>query len=379
MRTIPPRRVPPTPVDPTGPHGSGTPVGPTDPGRPTSSASSASSVPSGPTTRARRSPRAGIVRALPLTAAAFLLASCGLLGEEAAVAPPAAPIGVTAQAGSSSSVHVMWNRPGPGAKVEGYEVYQGDKKVKELSGEQYMVDVTGLDPSSSYSFTVRARDDRGTLSPRSRPVTVTTPKATRADKKAPTVPGELTGRAQGARSALLTWRKSTDDQGVVSYDVYQSGTKIHSAGPEDTRTVVTGLRPDTAYVFTVKARDAADNSSGASREVRLTTAEGTADARGTAPTDFRATTRKKDGAYYLELSWEPPKTDAVVMQYRIQLDRKQTTSLVWGGEPPAGRAEHSFYLDQKKGVTYRVRIQAMLPDGTFGAYSAERTVVTGRD
>ncbi|MER5493572.1 fibronectin type III domain-containing protein [Streptomyces sp. LE64] len=314
---------------------------------------------------------------LALTATAVLLTSCGLTDEGPSVAPPAAPIGVTVQAGSSSSVHLMWNRPGPGAKVEGYVVYQGDKKVKDLPGERYMVDIEGLKPSVAYSFTVRARDDRGTLSPKSRPVSVTTPKATVADKKPPTVPGGLTGRAQGGRSALLTWQGSTDDQGVVSYDVYQSGTKIHSAGPKDTRTVVTGLRPGTAYVFTVKARDAADNSSAAGREVRLTTAEGPDDMRGTAPTDFRATSRDESGAYYLDLSWDPPKTDAVVMQYRIQLNRKQTTSLVWGGEPPKGRAEHRFYLDRKKGVSYRVRIQAMLPDGTYGEYSEERTVVTG--
>ncbi|MFD8934504.1 fibronectin type III domain-containing protein [Streptomyces sp. NPDC059578] len=322
--------------------------------------------------------RTSVARTLPLAAAALLLtAGCGLTGEKQAVAPPAAPIGVTAQAGSSSTVHLMWNRPGPGAKVTGYEIYQGDKKVKDLPGEQYMVDISGLKPSSSYSFTVRARDDRGTLSPESRAATATTPKVTKADKKPPTVPGALAGRAQGSRSALLTWKKSTDDQGVVSYDIYQSGTKIHSAGPRDTRTVVTGLRPGTAYVFTVKARDAADNSSQESRTVRLTTAEGADDGRDTAPTDFRAVSVAKAGAYHLELSWDPPETDAVVMQYRIQLNREQTTSLIWGGEPPTGRAKHSFYVDRKKGVTYRVRIQAMLPDGTYGAYSQERTVVTG--
>lgn len=317
------------------------------------------------------------LRALPLCAAAFLLTSCGWTDDGPSVAPPAAPIGVTAEAGSSSTVHVMWNRPGPGAKVEGYSVYQGEKLVKELPGEKYMVDISGLKPSASYSFTVRARDDRGTLGPRSRAVKVTTPRFKKADKKPPTVPGDLKGDARGARSALLTWKSSTDDQAVASYDIYQSGTKIHSAGAKATRTVVTGLRPGTDYTFTVKARDASDNSSAASNTLRLTTAEGAEDARGTAPTEFEAVSREEDGAYHIDLSWNPPETDGVVMQYRIQLNREQTTSLVWGGDPPKGRAKHSFYADREKGVTYRVRIQAMLPDGTFGAYSPERVVVTG--
>ncbi|GCB52397.1 hypothetical protein SNL152K_9753 [Streptomyces sp. NL15-2K] len=62
--------------------------------------------------------------------------------------------------------------------------------------------------------------------------------------------------------------------------------------------MVTGLRPGTRYVFTVRARDAADSLSPAGGPVRLTAA-GTDDGRDTAPTGFRATTRRADGAYHL--------------------------------------------------------------------------------
>jgi chitodextrinase len=149
-------------------------------------------------------------------------------------------------------------------------------------------------------------------------------------------------------------------------------------GGAQTATVVTGLRPSTRYSFTVRARDAADNLSPASGSVRLTTAPGSDDGRGTAPTGFRATThRADDGAYYIDLSWVPPRTDGVVTEYQIHLDGRPATSLVWGGTAPRDRASYSFYAGRDTGVSHRVRIRARLPDGTWGGFSPERTVTTG--
>jgi hypothetical protein len=96
-----------------------------------------------------------------------------------------------------------------------------------------------------------------------------------------------------------------------------------------------------------------------------------------APTGFRAATHRADGAHYLDLSWTAPEVDGVITEYQIQLDRKPVTSLVWGATPPRGRATYSFYVGREAGLTQRVRIRAKLPDGTWGAFSAERTVTTG--
>ncbi|MFH8801976.1 fibronectin type III domain-containing protein [Streptomyces sp. NPDC017936] len=287
---------------------------------------------------------------------------------------PGAPTGVTARAGSATSVHVMWNAvPAAG----GYEVYRGSTKVAEAPASARMLDVTRLAPATTYVFTVRARDGEGRLGPRSREARATTPAAVAADRTAPTRPGGATGRAVGGRAVQLSWSASTDDREVVSYDVYQGGVKIHGVGGEQTATVVTGLRPGTRYSFTVRARDAADNLSPASAPVRLTTASGAGAAGGTAPTGFRATTRQADGAYYIDLAWVPPRLDGVVTEYQIQLDGQPATSLVWGGAPPRGEASYSFYVGREAGAGHRVRLRARLPDGTWGAYSAERAVTTG--
>lgn len=326
-------------------------------------------------------PTASSGRLLALCAVVLLAVSCRWGGQDASGGerPPGAPTGVTAEAGSSTSVHVMWNRAAPaGSEVTGYEVYRGPTKVKDVPASTHMVDVTRLRPATTYVFTVRARDADGRLGPPSREVRATTPAAVRADTAPPTGPGDLEGRAAGSRAVQLSWTAARDDRGVVSYTIYQGDSPIHSVGGNQTAAVVTGLRPGTRYVFTVRARDAADNLSPPAPAVRLTTAEGAdGGATATAPADFRATTRSSGGAYYIVLSWTPPRVDGTVAEYEVRLDGRPVTSLVYGGAAPRDRATYRFYAGEEAGVTHRIRIRALLPDGTWGAFSAERTVTTG--
>ncbi|AXL92384.1 hydrolase [Streptomyces sp. CB09001] len=306
----------------------------------------------------------------------LLLTSCGWGpgggGEADGGGLPAVPTGVTAEAGSATTVHVMWNAVDD---VRTYEVYRGGTLVREVPAAERMVDVTRLRPSTAYVFTVRARDADGRLGPRSREVRATTPAAA-ADDSAPTRPGDVHGRAAGSRAVQLTWSAAKDDRGVVSYDVYQGDTKVHSVGGSQTAAVVTGLRAGTGYSFTVRARDAADNVSPAGAAVRLTT-PGTDDRRATAPTELRAASHRADGAYYLDLSWVPPDTETPVTEYRIHLDGRAATSLVYGADAPRDRAEYSFYAGREAGVTHRVRVRARLADGTWGGLSEERQVTLG--
>ncbi|MFI9755189.1 fibronectin type III domain-containing protein [Streptomyces collinus] len=327
--------------------------------------------------RSRSAAPSSFLRHLALCGALVLVASCGWAGAEEGDggAVPGAPTGVTAAAGSATSVHVMWNAI---AGAEAYEVYRGTTKVIEVPGSKHMVDVTRLRPSTQYAFSVRARDADGRLGPPSRPVRARTPTAVADDRSAPTRPAEPEGQAAGSRAVRLSWSASADDRGVVSYDIHQGDMKIHSVGGGHTATVLTGLRPGTPYAFTVRARDAAGNVSPVSPTVRLTT-PGTDDGRATAPTGFRATSHREDGAYHVDLSWVPPRVDGEVAEYQIQLDGRPATSLVYGGGAPRDRAAYSFYVGRKPGVTHRVRIRAMLPDGTWGGFSAERAVTTGAE
>lgn len=319
------------------------------------------------------------VTACALTAGTLTACAWGGDGDAKDVQPPAAPKGVTVQAGTATTAHVMWNQATDDTAVTGYDVYRGATRVERVPGSKHMVDVGGLKPSTAYTFSVRARDAEGNVGPASKKLTVTTPAAAAADREPPSRPGSPRGTVEGGRAVTLSWEASKDDRGVASYEIYQGTSKIHSVAGSEDRSLVTGLRPGTDYRFTVKALDAADNASPASRAVRLTTAAGRDDGRGTAPKDFRATTRHADdGAYYIDLAWTPPDTGGAVAEYQIHLDGKNATSLVFGGTAPRKKATHSFYVGKKPGVTHRVRLRAKLPDGTWGGYSPERTVTTGR-
>ncbi|MFJ9576949.1 discoidin domain-containing protein [Streptomyces sp. NPDC101191] len=95
------------------------------------------------------------------------------------------------------------------------------------------------------------------------------------DTQAPTAPGGLRVTGSTAGSVSLAWDAATDDVGVTGYDVHRGGTLVGTV--TGTATTVTGLAPNTAYGFTVRARDAAGNISGASAAVTGTTrsADGT--------------------------------------------------------------------------------------------------------
>jgi chitinase len=82
-----------------------------------------------------------------------------------------------------------------------------------------------LNQETTYTFTVRARDVDGNLSPVSDPVIVTTEPANPNDLTPPTQPVNLTAESDGAH-LNLRWDPSTDDfapSSLIRYDVYVNG------------------------------------------------------------------------------------------------------------------------------------------------------------
>jgi chitinase len=83
---------------------------------------------------------------------------------------------------------------------------------------------TPLNQATTYTFTVRARDVDGNLSPISDPVVVTTGPADPNDHAAPTQP-VVAAEATGGH-IIVRWDPSTDDlapQAFIRYDVYVNG------------------------------------------------------------------------------------------------------------------------------------------------------------
>ncbi|WP_299158100.1 endonuclease [uncultured Tenacibaculum sp.] len=90
-----------------------------------------------------------------------------------------------------------------------------------------------------------------------------------SDTQAPSVPSNLTASSITENSVNLSWTAATDNVSVVGYDVYRGTTKLGTA--TTTSYSATGLTASTAYSFSVKAKDAANNISAASNTVSITT------------------------------------------------------------------------------------------------------------
>ncbi|GAB3118964.1 RICIN domain-containing protein [Glaciibacter psychrotolerans] len=90
------------------------------------------------------------------------------------------------------------------------------------------------------------------------------------DTQPPTVPGTPTFSGTTTTATTLTWAASTDNVGVVAYDVYRDGVLLVPASPSTTFTD-TALTPSKAYSYTVRAKDAAGNASQVSTSASVTT------------------------------------------------------------------------------------------------------------
>ncbi|MHB9848939.1 carbohydrate binding domain-containing protein [Streptomyces krungchingensis] len=94
------------------------------------------------------------------------------------------------------------------------------------------------------------------------------------DTEAPTAPTKVTANATGT-SVVVSWDPATDNRAVTKYQVTRTsgtqGTLVTDVG--STVWSDTGLAEKTSYTYTVKAVDAAGNTSPASAEATVTTGE----------------------------------------------------------------------------------------------------------
>jgi chitodextrinase len=97
--------------------------------------------------------------------------------------------------------------------------------------------------------------------------------STGGDTQAPTVPGNLHPTGNTDTTVALAWTASTDNRAVTGYLVFNGASQVGTTG--STNFTVSGLSPSTTYTFTVKAQDAAGNTSAASNSVSVTTSANT--------------------------------------------------------------------------------------------------------
>ena len=132
--------------------------------------------------------------------------------------------------------------------------------------------------------------------------------------KPPTSPAHLRVTGKTTRTVSLAWNASTGgDFPVAGYQVYRGTTLATSV--TGTTATVTGLTPDTAYTFTVRAKDSRGNVSAPSNQVTVTTNNPGDDPQPpTAPGNLRVTGTTSSS---VSLAWNAATDNVGVVGYDV--------------------------------------------------------------
>lgn len=175
--------------------------------------------------------------------------------------PPLAPTGLQATAVSSAKVNLTWKVASDDYGVTGYRVYRNGAYLSDVS-ETVFAD-SGLNPATSYCYSVTARDiSRNESVPSEEVCSVTLP-----DLSPPSAPTGLSAYEFGRWSSTirLEWTAASDDGVVRLYRIYRDGLFLkEKEQPKETEFVYVddvGLPAMASHCYTVTAVDAAGNES----------------------------------------------------------------------------------------------------------------------
>ncbi|HYG04175.1 MAG TPA: fibronectin type III domain-containing protein, partial [Chryseosolibacter sp.] len=184
-----------------------------------------------------------------------------------------APTGFTGKTSSMTSASFNWNDVS--TNEIGFEVWRRKAGAKWEMRKITTPNVrsftdTGLDPSSTYHYKIRAVNNNGKSN--------YTPAASNAyviiktgeDNTNPSVPQTLTAKAIAINTIQLSWKASTDNTGLKQYKIYNGSTVINTNSKNTTYTL-SNLTLNKVYNFTVRAEDLGGNLSGNSNSATANT------------------------------------------------------------------------------------------------------------
>ena len=176
--------------------------------------------------------------------------------------PPAAPPSLTQTfTAGPSSVPLGWGWPADDVGVVAFEILMDGELVAEnlldvhYGGVNTWLTIRRVQPGTTHTFTVRARDEAGNVSAPSNPVTVAF--APSSDTIAPTAP-TITWASNQANCAFVDfmWQGATDNVGgPLEYEVYEDGYSI-GVWRDEVHEASFGR-----HTYTLRAIDAAGNAS----------------------------------------------------------------------------------------------------------------------
>ena len=180
---------------------------------------------------------------------------------------PSTPANVNTVNIAKTTATAVWTASSDNVGVTGYSLYLDGSLIGSTTATS--ANLSGLTHSTTYTVCVSAIDAAGNESAQGCDgfTTLAAP-----DDEDPTAPTNVTAFNVAETSADVSWTASTDNEGVVSYNVYLGGTLVENVG--STSTSLTGLTANTSYTVSVTALDVAGNESASGSDAFTTTGGG---------------------------------------------------------------------------------------------------------
>jgi fibronectin type 3 domain-containing protein len=299
--------------------------------------------------------------------------------------PPTDPASLTASAVGSTQINLSWQGSTDASGINLYRIERCSgpscgnfSEIATVPGNQTTFQNTGLAPSTSYTYRVRAEDaapahNLSGFSNLSSATTLSPP-----DTTPPTDPSNLQASAVSSSQINLSWSASTDASGIGLYRIERcSGqgcgdfVEITTVPGNQTTFQNTSLTASTSYTYRVRAEDNATPTPNSSGFSNLSSATTLNPPDTTPPTDPASLTASAVGSTQINLSWQGSTDASGINLYRIErcsgpsCGNFSEVATVPGNQTTfqnTGLAPSTSY-------TYRVRAEDAAPTHNLSGYS----------
>ncbi len=210
---------------------------------------------------------------------------------------------------SDSGALLQWPISTDDGTITIYHLYVNGTLFLSTTGLQHPLD--NLNPATTYTVFVLAEDNAGQLS---NPIPTSFTTLNSPDIIPPTVPFNLRVEDISQESARVLWEHSSDDSGVLNYDVYFEDALI--ATVPDNQFILNGLQENTTYFIKIRARDIHNNLS-PFNETTFTTLQAMDVEAPSSPTDLAVTNITSTSA---QVEWNASTDNQSVLGYDVFLN-----------------------------------------------------------
>lgn len=191
---------------------------------------------------------------------------------------PTPPANLIAVADTPTEIELDWTASTDNIGVVGYDLYRCDGPPDPFGipcgdilvplGDVLLYEDMTVQPDSTYTYEVRARDAAGNVSSESNAASATTPAP---DTVAPSAPGDMQATATSPTEVDLTWIAAVDETELGGYRIYRDGSLVDdTVGSLATSYTDTTATPDATHDYWAIAFDTSGNDSAASNTATVT-------------------------------------------------------------------------------------------------------------